>query len=167
VEFVINNLPIIICAVLGIILLFVEMFTPGFGLAGTAGFLLMAAAIVLTWLEYGPLAGLGATVIVIALSAIMVSVSLKSAASGRISRSALILKDGQSRDEGYRSSDDLGRHLGKTGVTYTVLRPAGTADIEGERVNVVSMGEFIDKGVTIRVEQVEGARVLVKRISLY
>lgn len=164
-EFMINNLPIIICGVLGIILLFVEMFTPGFGLAGTSGFLLMAAAIVLTWLDYGPIAGLGATVIVVALTAIMVTASLKSAASGRISKSALILKDGQSREEGYRTSDNLERYLGKTGTTNTVLRPSGSADIEGERVNVVSMGEFIDKGVTIRVEHVEGARVLVKRIS--
>ena len=164
-EFVVNNLPIIVCALLGLIMLFVEMFTPGFGLAGTSGFALMAAAVVLTWLDYGPIAGMGATVIVIALSAIMVSVSIKSATSGRISRSALILKSGQTRAEGFRSSENLERYLGKTGTAYTVLRPAGTADIEGDRVNVVSMGEFIDKGVAIRVEEVEGARVLVKRAS--
>ena len=164
-DFVLNNLPIIICALLGIIMLIVEMFMPGFGLPGIAGLLLMAAAIVLTWLDYGPLAGLGATLIVITLSAIMVSVSLKSATSGRISRSALILKDGQTRAEGFRTSESLERYLGKTGTTYTVLRPAGTADIEGDRVDVVSMGEFIDKGVPIRVEEIEGARVLVRRIS--
>ena len=62
-----NNLPIILCAVVGLILLLIEAFMPGFGLPGISGMLLLLAAIVLTWIEYGAYAGLGATLIVIAI----------------------------------------------------------------------------------------------------
>lgn len=163
-AFILNNLPIIICAVVGIILLMVEAFMPGFGLPGISGLALLLIAIILTWVEYGANAGLGATLIVIAIAGILLTISFKSAAGGRLSRSALVLKE----PEGGAASPagaELGRYVGKTGTAYTVLRPAGTADIDGERVNVVSFGEFIDKGAAIRVEAVEGTRVMVKRLG--
>ena len=47
-DFIMQNLPIIICAVIGIVLLVVEFFMPGFGLPGIAGLLLLAASVVLT-----------------------------------------------------------------------------------------------------------------------
>lgn len=160
-----NNLPIILCAVVGLILLLIEAFMPGFGLPGISGMLLLLAAIVLTWIEYGAYAGLGATLIVIAIGAITLTLSLKSAATGRLSRSALILKDKQESSEGYQASEDMSYLLGKAGTALTVLRPAGTADINGERVSVISAGDFIDKGAPLQVIEVEGARVLVKRLG--
>ena len=160
-----NNLPIVLCAVVGLILLLIEAFMPGFGLPGISGMLLLLAAIVLTWIEYGAYAGLGATLIVIAIGAITLTLSFKSAATGRLSRSALILKDKQESSEGYQASEDMSYLLGKAGTALTVLRPAGTADINGERVSVISAGDFIDKGAPLQVIEVEGARVLVKRLG--
>ena len=53
--------------------------------------------------------------------------------------------------------------LGKPGVVETTLRPAGTARIEGRRVDVVSRGEVIEPGAAIVVHEVEGNRVIVIR----
>ncbi len=47
-EFIINNLPILICAVLGIGLLVVEMFMPGFGIPGISGLALLAVSVIFT-----------------------------------------------------------------------------------------------------------------------
>ena len=96
-EFILNNLPILICLIVGIAMLIIEIFMPGFGLPGIAGLILLAGSVFLTWTRYGATAGLGVTLIVLALSGIAVSVSLKSAATGRISRSALILKESESQ----------------------------------------------------------------------
>ena len=164
--FILNNLPIVICIVVGIILLIVEMFMPGFGIPGISGILLLVAAIVLTWRDYGPLAGLGVTVVVIALAGISLSISLKSAATGRISRSSLILKGSSSKEEGYRASVDKKDYIGKTGVALTVLRPSGLADFGGERVNVVSQGEFIRQNAKVKVIEVEGTRIVVEEIEV-
>jgi membrane-bound serine protease (ClpP class) len=43
------------------------------------------------------------------------------------------------------------------------LRTAGIAEIEGERVDVVSDGEFIDSGATIVVTRIDGNRIVVRR----
>jgi membrane-bound serine protease (ClpP class) len=45
------------------------------------------------------------------------------------------------------------------------LRPAGIADIDGARVDVVSDGSVIDAGAEIVVTQVDGNRIVVRRAS--
>lgn len=164
-DFILQNLPIIICAVIGILLLVVELFMPGFGLPGIAGLVMLLASVIFTWIEHGAYAGLGATIAVLALGGIAVTISLKSASSGKLSRSPLILKDSLTAEAGYQASEDLSKYLGRTGETETVLRPAGIAVIDGERVNVVSRGEFIGKGDMVVVEKVEGVRVMVRKVD--
>lgn len=52
--------------------------------------------------------------------------------------------------------------IGETGRALTELRPAGIAEIGGQRVDVVTEGEFIEEGATIEVTEAEGNRVVVK-----
>jgi membrane-bound ClpP family serine protease len=53
--------------------------------------------------------------------------------------------------------------VGRTGTAATVLRPTGTMAIEGERVDVVTEGEYLEEGAAIRVLYVQGNRVVVAR----
>ena len=55
--------------------------------------------------------------------------------------------------------------LNKEGIAQTVLRPAGFALIDGERVDVVSQGEMIQKGESVKVIEVEGNRIVVAKTS--
>lgn len=52
--------------------------------------------------------------------------------------------------------------IGASGISVTPLRPAGTAAIGGERIDVVTEGGFIDAQTAISVVKVEGGRVVVK-----
>lgn len=52
---------------------------------------------------------------------------------------------------------------GTPGTARTDLRPAGVAEIEGERVDVVSDGEYLPAGEEIEVVRDEGYRRLVRR----
>ena len=62
-------------------------------------------------------------------------------------------------------SDDAAKELiGLEGECLTALRPSGNADFDGRRLDVVSAGEFIEKGSRVRIEAVEGLRILVKKI---
>ena len=45
------------------------------------------------------------------------------------------------------------------------MRPAGIADIDGTRVDVVSDSEHIDAGEIFRVARVDGNRFVVRHIS--
>ncbi|MBL8857206.1 MAG: hypothetical protein JNL28_01700 [Planctomycetes bacterium] len=53
--------------------------------------------------------------------------------------------------------------VGKIGIAENLLRPAGTIQIDGRRVDVVTRGEPIEAGARVRVLEVEGNRVVVVR----
>lgn len=164
-EFIAANLPILICFLIGIGLMVLEAFMPGFGLPGISGIILEVVAVVLTWMNHGPVAALGMTLIILSILAIAISMSLRSAANGKLSRSKLVLNDTESNEAGYRSTEDLEVFLGKEGVTTTVLRPTGMAEFDGVRLNVVSEGEFIQSGTRVQIVRVEGSRILVRTIA--
>ena len=60
-------------------------------------------------------------------------------------------------------SDSVNSLLGREGKTLTDLKPSGSAMIDGERVDVVSDGEFIPKESNVVVSKHEGLRVLVEK----
>ena len=164
-EWIAVNLPLLVCFLVGIGLLVLEAFMPGFGLPGISGIVMEIVAIALTWVNHGPVAALGLTIIVLSLIAIAISMSLRSATKGRLSRSKIILKERESNEAGYRSAEDMQVFLGKEGETTTVCRPTGMAEFDGVKLNVVSEGEFIPVGTRVRIVQVEGSRIVVRVIK--
>ena len=74
----------------------------------------------------------------------------------------MILTDATSSDKGYLSHEDHKRLLGKVGVTLTPLRPAGTAEIDGERLDVVTEGGYLDQNTKIQVYKVDSGRIVVR-----
>lgn len=163
-EFIAANLPIIICFVIGIGLLILEAFMPGFGAPGITGVILEVITLVLTWFEHGPVATLGMLLIVLLMLAIAISTSLRSITKGRLSKSPLIHSDTESNEDGYRSIQDLAVFMDKEGTATSVLRPTGIADFEGVRLNVSSEGDFIPAGTKVRIVKVEGAKILVRAV---
>lgn len=66
-------------------------------------------------------------------------------------------------EAGYIGTGEHDGLLGKEGVALTPLRPAGTGQIDGRRVNVAADGEYIEKDSPITVVEVEGNRVVVRK----
>jgi membrane-bound serine protease (ClpP class) len=80
----------------------------------------------------------------------------------------LILDTALEAGQGFESAPASDHALiGKTGKTTTPLHPAGIAQIEGERIDVVSEGELIDAGELISVVRVDGNRVVVRRVDSF
>ena len=163
-EIIAANLPIIICFLIGIGLLIMEAFMPGFGAPGITGIVLEVITLVMTWFEHGPIATLAMLLIVLLVLAIAISASLRSIASGRLSKSSLVHADTESNEDGYRSVEDLAVFMDKEGTATSVLRPTGIADFDGVRLNVSSEGDFIPAGTKVRIIMVEGAKILVRAL---
>jgi membrane-bound serine protease (ClpP class) len=77
----------------------------------------------------------------------------------------LVLDTAMDSAQGYVSAPQadtllLGRH----GRAATPLHPAGIAEIDGQRVDVVSDGELVDSGEPVEVIRVDGNRVVVRRM---
>ena len=59
---------------------------------------------------------------------------------------------------------DLGL-LGQEGTIEADCRPAGMARLGGRRVDVVTRGEWIERGQRVKVVEVQGNRVVVARVG--
>ena len=148
----------LVLLVAGIGFLIGEIFHPGFGLPGVLGLVCLGLDILISaqTLAQGLLMTAIAAVIVLVVFLI---------GAGCISRGKLpkklVLSDENGTVEGFVSGDGDGAAPGQTGRAATVLRPAGIAEIGGRRLDVVTRGEFIPEGASLRVEAVEGSRIVV------
>jgi len=158
----------VLLIVLGLALIAVEVFViPGFSVAGVLGAVALFAG--LTMSLFG--AGVSVQGVVDALFRVLVSLLLAFAAAvvllrflprlpfGRRLVLASELKSTES--EGARDSRPV---VGRAGVAVSPLRPAGIAQIDGERVDVVSDGAFVESGQRIEVMRVDGNRIVVRLV---
>ena len=156
-----GNIPVVIMMLVGVALLVVEMYVPGFGAPGISGIILLVLGFVLL---KPPLAeGLILFAILAAILCVALSICLYSASKGRLSKSKLVLND-VAVPASAAENNDLNYFIGREGVTHTALRPAGIGEFDGVKLNVVSDGEFIAKDRPIRVQSVEGNRIVVRDI---
>jgi len=154
---------------IGLFLLVVEVFvTPGFGVAGILGTIALVGGLGLS------MVGAGAAWEVVLIAAGRVAASLVLALGGAAAivgalprlpfGRRLVLQDALSAGAGYASAPQSDvTWMGKRGVAVSPLRPAGIAEFDGQRVDVVSDGTFIDPGEPIDVIHVDGNRVVVRR----
>ncbi|MCL2766507.1 MAG: hypothetical protein FWD21_02340 [Peptococcaceae bacterium] len=149
---------------LGIITLFLDIFIfTGFGVAGLSGIIFIIWGVVLLAVDATQLTA--ALAISLVGGIILFLVGLKLMTRFKM-WNRLTLSDKQQNQEGYVAPDqELSKYTGMEGVALTPLRPAGTAEIDGNRIDVVTDGEFIPKGARIIVGKVEGLRVVVKEIG--
>ncbi len=155
----------------GIVLLGLEVFViPGFGVVGALGVAALLAGLVFSLFGSGssPQFILYAATRVSAalLAAILLSLFLLRFLPRLPFGRSLVLRTELDTADGYESAPDSDHALlGKRGRTLSALRPAGIAEIDGERVDVVSLGDMIDAGTSIQVLRVDGNRVVVKAVS--
>jgi membrane-bound serine protease (ClpP class) len=157
----------ILLMVAGLVLLLLELLVfPGFGVAGILGLAALVIAIVRVFPDDNQWAYvLGYTTIFGAV--LLVGLFWVLPNSPLFKRFALT-----TRLDNQPGSTPLQAHLvasydylsGKQGQASTDLRPAGIATIEGERIDVVTEGDFIANGTPILVMRVDGNRVVVRKV---
>lgn len=143
--------------VVGVVLVFAEGVLPGM-VAGVAGAGCLLAGVIAGYVRFGDKAG---TMLLMGVLALLVAgcyLWIKYFPRSPLAR-ALVSK---------QVSGDIGTEkpelLDHTGAALSPLRPAGTALIDGKRVDVVTEGQMIERGAKVRVVAVEGMRVVVREI---
>ncbi len=160
--------------VAGITLILIEVFViPGFGITGVAGIVLVLLSLVgaMTrmvpggpWLPSWPdvqipmfktalaLVGSGAGMLLLG------RLLPRSRLFNRLALSA-----STSAAEGYTAAPDTTPLVGQTGTALTALRPSGAARFNGQRLDVVTSGEFIEAGDAVQIVEAHGNRLVVGR----
>ena len=151
-----------IILILGLVLLVVEVFVPGFGIAGGTGLLLLILGIILT--ARNAFEAFMMVLVLLVILAIFLTIILRSAKKGVLARRG-VLQSAARAEDGYRSTSENVDLVGREGITLTVLRPAGSADFAGEKLDVVAEGTFIQSQTRVKVVRVEGRRIVVRPIQ--
>jgi membrane-bound serine protease (ClpP class) len=152
---------------MSLVLILLEVFIPSGGLIGTVAAGCMVSGAVLAWKAGGNLFVVY-LVLAFVLGPAVTFAGLKVFPHTPFGK-ALTLKGSSFQPHeaaaggGGREYEDL---VGRDGIADTPLRPAGKAVFEGRRVDVVTRGEMIDRGRTVRVVRVEGNRVFVAEAGL-
>lgn len=166
----------IIVFVIGVLLIGLELFViPGFGIAGVSGIALVFIGLVLSLIENvrfdfsGVNPGAAATAVMVVLAAILGTSAIMIIFARRLHTARmfrpLILSTTEQAESGYdvdafRGSDLMGRE----GVAVTVLRPSGKIEIDGERYDAFTEGEYAERGDAVRVIRAKGTALLVEKV---
>ncbi|HUT32616.1 MAG TPA: NfeD family protein [Planctomycetota bacterium] len=172
----------------GLILLAIEVFvTPGFGVLGISGLLLMSVSVVLSLQGFAvpatpvemadfrwSIAQVGMVALGVFLGAVLLGRYLHRAPYlGKMILAPLAssmaptavtesVSPPPSPAEEERRTHEL---VGKRGTARTTLRPAGQAEFDGEPLDVVTEGDFIAAGEPVEVAEVHGNRIVVRRAT--
>ena len=145
----------------GIALIGLEMFIPG-GIVGTVGVVTLVYAIIYVNKSTYYIAFILVISLILAVTLYYVNRNVFHKKLMFLDR--LVLNDSISTKDGYVASESRLELLGQKLIAYTDLRPAGVAVLENEKLDVVTDGDFVEKGNKIEVIRVEGMRIVVKKI---
>jgi membrane-bound serine protease (ClpP class) len=158
----------------GIILLLLEIFViPGFGVTGILGIICIIASLFLALIGGGNLPFWDTNQISIAIiqlatalaAALVLLIFLARFLPKSTIFNRLVLSHEENSDKGFVSSKPLSELIGKEGKALTTLRPAGMADFNGDKIDVVADGDYVQQGSRLKVLRVEGSKVVVREIK--
>jgi membrane-bound serine protease (ClpP class) len=152
---------ILVLSVVGLVLIAVDFYLPGFVL-GSVGVVLMLVATVLCGQHHS------LTVTALLFCAEVVAgfgaawLSIKYFPQTKYGRKMILHETLEGAQASRNASADL---VGREGTAQTVLRPTGVAVIDGKRLDVMAESGMIAAGNAIKVVAVEGTRVIVQKVS--
>ena len=145
----------------GLALIGLEMFVPG-GIVGTVGIITVIYAIIYVNKSTYYIAFILVVSLIIAVILYYVNRNVFHKKLMFLDR--LVLNDSISTEDGYVASESRVELVGQILKAYTDLRPAGVAILDNEKLDVVTDGDFIEKGNEVEIVRVEGMRIVVKKI---
>jgi len=148
--------------VVGIILCFIEILVPGFGIFAIGGIGCIVGSIFLTTPDV--ITAVKYLTIVLVAMAVCAPIILKLFSKSKLF-DRLLVRERLTTEEGYVAGrQEQAEYIGAYGIAATTLRPSGAVELEdGTRIDVVTRGEFIEKGEPVQVTHKEGTWLVVEK----
>jgi membrane-bound serine protease (ClpP class) len=154
---------VVALAIAGVVGILLELHVlPGHGFFGVGGILALVCAV---FLAFG-VAFFWSAIQAIAI-AVVVSVVAYAIIVRYIPENAFMRRFAFTGTQGadYVSSADYSSLVGRDGFAASYLRPAGVATVGGQRIDVLTDGDFVTAGTAVRIVRVEGSRVFVQSVE--
>ncbi|MGV3773969.1 MAG: NfeD family protein [Verrucomicrobiales bacterium] len=142
--------------VVGFVLLLLETVLPGL-IVGIIGTICIASGVIMSYEQFGMKTGNTVLLVVVILLSIGLFLWVRFFPGSPMAK--IFISNSVIGDVGAERPE----LLDQTGVAQTSLRPSGAAIIAGKRIDVVTEGDYIEKGETVKVVGIEGLRVVVRK----
>ena len=142
----------------GLLLICIEIFIPG-GIVGAFG----AVSLVMSfWLAFTRIGSAFGTYFVtggLVLLLAAIYFSIKKFPHSTAGRKMLLAGD----EKSFKATEaDLELLKDKAGIAHTTLRPSGIGVVDGQRLSVVTEGNFLEKGTPFSIIRIEGNKIVVR-----
>jgi len=148
--------------IVGIVLVILELFVPAFGILGILGGGAIITGIILAAPDWK--SAVYAIIVALVIATIIIVIFSRTK-KGRAVWNKFVLREKLTTEEGFVPAESKAALVGEKGVTVTPLRPAGTALINDNRIDVVTEGGFVENNRPVVVVKAEGTWVVVRELK--
>ena len=145
-------------------LIVAEVFVPSGGLISVCAFACLIGGILIFFNHSAATGWIGLVIAVIMIPSVLV-VAYKMFPKSRFGKAVTLTPPERHQGDAIPDTDELKGLLGATGVVLTPLRPVGTCDFSGRRVECVAESGYVDKDKKVEVIHVEGTQLTVRVIK--
>ena len=143
----------------GVALLLAEVFLPGM-IAGVLGVVCLLGAAVVGFAEFGPKVGSLILMAELIAGTVLTILWMRYFPKTPLGRKYIL-----DHSTAAHAPTEPEKWLGHEGTALTDLRPAGSARLDGEKVDVTTSGEHLESGTRVKVVRVDGPSIFVRRAS--
>ena len=145
-------------------LIIAEVFVPSGGLLSICALICLIGGTII-FFNHSTLAGwIGIIIAVIMIPTVLVF-AYKIFPKTKFGKSVTLTPPQRQQGDAIRDTDQLKTMHGKTGTVLTPLRPVGTCDFDGQRLECVAETGYIEKDTQIIVIRVEGTQLTVRPVN--
>ncbi len=153
-----------ICLAVGLVLLAIEIFIPGFGVCGITGVTLLVFSVIFRVVTSQNYVHFFYLLLIIAVGVgLSLLIAIRSARFGLLSKTPIIENSSAIPTDYASNNKNFGFLLNKVGCTKTICKPSGKMELDNIEYQVISNGDYIDAGTQVRVIEVDGNTIIVKK----
>jgi len=146
------------------VLIIAEIFVPSGGLISICAMACLIGGVAIFFRHSARAGWLGIITALIMIPAVVI-IAYKIFPRTRFGKSVTLTPPERDAGDAIPDTAELKEMLGKEGVVITPLRPVGTCDFSGQRVECVAESGYVDKGKTVKVINVQSTQLTVRPVK--
>ena len=146
------------------VLIIAEVFVPSGGLISICALACLIGGIIIFFNHSITAGWIGLVIAAVMIPKVLV-VAYKIFPKTKFGKSVTLNPPQRQRGDAIADTPELKELLGAVGAVLTPLRPVGSFDFSGQRVECVAESGYIDKGKKIKIIRVQGTQLTVRIIE--
>ncbi len=146
------------------VLIVAEVFIPSGGLISVCSLACLAGGLVIFFRHSSAAGWIGVVIAIVMIPTVLVLAYRVFPRTG-FGRAVTLAPPKRQRGDAIPDSEQLQGKLGAVGTVISPLRPVGTCDFSGERLECVAESGYVEKETKVKVIHVRGTQLTVRAIE--